>query len=97
MTFCLFQVATPYVVKGSNLFVLPGEVVEGDVRPGMFLSVPFNSSLELTAPVHAIEYASSSADRSLSLVVKCEREEDLELWASIGLQDEDLIITEDHP
>ena len=97
MTFCLFQVATPYALKQRNLFVLPGEVIEGDLRPGMYLSVPFNSSVELIAPVHAVEYTDESPGQTVAIFVKCDSADDLDLWQSIGLENEDLVITADHP
>jgi hypothetical protein len=47
-----FEIATD-----RNLFVLAGSIVEGVVRQGMFIRVPFNSSFAVTAQIHSIEFA----------------------------------------
>ena len=92
MSHCLFKVTTPFVVKGRRLFVLPGEVIEGAPRPGMRLSVPLNNSVEMTAEVHSVEQGAD--DDEVHICIEYGDELELELWQSMGLGDEDLILTE---
>jgi hypothetical protein len=52
-----FHVRDTFEILDRKLFVMAGSVVEGEIRKGMFVRVPFNSSLDMTARIHSIEFA----------------------------------------
>lgn len=52
-----FHINDTFTVDGRPHFVLAGSVVEGVIRPGMFVRIPFNSSTAMTARIDCIEFA----------------------------------------
>jgi hypothetical protein len=43
------------------MFVLAGDVTEGEITAGMTVHVPLNSSLSASEPIHAIELANADS------------------------------------
>ena len=52
-----FHVTHTFQFNAQNIFVLAGSVVEGVIRQGMFVHIPCNSALDLTAKIDSIEFA----------------------------------------
>jgi hypothetical protein len=52
-----FHVRDTFELPDRKLFVLAGSIVEGEIRKGMFVRLPFNPSLDMTAQIHSIEFA----------------------------------------
>lgn len=86
--------ATFEITTDRKLFVMAGSVVEGEIRVGMFVHVPCNSSLDMTARIHSIEYARRQGGEDVCLCFESEPDA-LELWRGINIGDETLEITED--
>ena len=83
------------VTTDRKLFVMAGSIVEGDIRAGMFVRVPFNSSLEMTARIHSIEFARRlGGSEDVCLCIESEPDA-LELWHGLNIGDETLEITDD--
>jgi hypothetical protein len=51
------------ITTDRKLFVMAGSIVEGEIRVGMFVHVPFNPSASVTARIHSIEFARRSDGR----------------------------------
>ena len=81
------------ITTDRKLFVMAGSVVEGQVRAGMFVHVPFNSSLDMTAKIHSIEFARRHGGEDVCLCFESEPDA-LELWRGLNIGDETLEITE---
>ena len=95
MSYCLFRVFEPYVLESRNWYVLPGEIVEGNVAVGMYVNIPIDSSQELAAQVDAVEFMRHEDSENVALCFKYAHEADLAIWQSLELADEDLIVTTD--
>jgi len=56
------------------MFVIAGSIVEGEIRSGMFVHIPFNSSVSTTARIHSIEFARHQGGEDVCLCIKSEPE-----------------------
>lgn len=84
-----FHVTNTFTIEGRRLFILAGSIVDGEIRPGMFVRVPFNSALEMTAQIHSIEFAHRlDGGESLCLCIPCSDEKELEIWRGLKISDE---------
>jgi hypothetical protein len=52
-----FRVSDTFAVERRRLFVLAGAIAEGQIRAGMIVNVPLNSSLSITGRIQSIEFA----------------------------------------
>jgi hypothetical protein len=82
-----FLVEAVFEIPARELFVLAGDVTEGEIRAGMTVRVRLNSSLSMSEPIHAIEPASTDSGPRVCLCIKAD-EEARELWRSLGIGDE---------
>lgn len=90
-----FYVRHTFEIPERNLFVMAGEIVEGDVRAGMFLRVPFNSRLAMTARIHSIEFARRlGGSEDVCLCFEAESNA-LDLWRGLSIGGEIFEITTD--
>jgi hypothetical protein len=89
-----FYVIGSFFVRSRNLFVAVGDITEGDVRPGMSVSVSLGHLRVNTTicGVEVIEIAFRDQDY-LGLAFGFESPEDLEFWQALRLNDETLEIT----
>jgi len=86
-----FRVNDTFVLKGRRLFVLAGSVVEGQIRAGMIVKVPLNSSLSISGQIHSIEFARRTDGREdVCLCIACEGSGELDVWNGLNIQDETL-------
>lgn len=54
---------------------MAGSIVEGEIRNGMFVHIPFNSSLVMTARIHSIEFVRrQGGGEDVCLCIKSELE-----------------------
>jgi hypothetical protein len=91
-----FLVRNTFELRKQPLFVLAGSVVEGEIQQGMFVRIPFNSSLTMTVRIHSMgfeHHAGGSED--ICLGIECGPEL-VEIWRSLDLTNEVLeVVTED--
>jgi hypothetical protein len=89
-----FYVIGSFFVRSRNLFVAVGDITEGDIRPGMSVSVSLGHLQVSTTicGVEVIEVAFRDQDY-LGLAFGFESPEELEFWQALHLNDETLEIT----
>ena len=92
----VFRVHDSFDVSSRRLFILRGEILSGEVRPGMLLYMPLNRGFDATVPINAVEMVDGPGfgDATVALVFRCEdrvEQEFIEDWASVG---EELLIGE---
>jgi hypothetical protein len=89
-----FHVRDTFELPDRRLFVMAGSVVEGEIRAGMFVRVPFNSALDMTARIHSIEFARrQGCGEDVCLCIGAEPDE-FETWRGLNISDETLEVTE---
>ncbi len=78
--------------------VIYGDVVEGTIREGMSVQIPFNGSLSMAARIEAIEFLDNVSERisHVGLVLDVEElaQEEVELIQSLNIGGETLEITD---
>ena len=90
-----FHVRDTFEIPDRRLFVLAGSIAEGEIRAGMFVHVPFNSALDMTACIHSIEFA-RRLDGVDDVCLCIEFESELgEVLQGLAIADETLEVTAD--
>ena len=67
-----FHVQETFELPERNLFVMAGTVLEGEIQPGMFIHIPCNSSLDITARIDSVETALRQNSEEVCLCIKSE-------------------------
>jgi hypothetical protein len=84
-----FRVNDTFALENRRLFVLAGEMAGGHIQAGMIASVPLNSSLSISGPIHSIEYARRTGGREdVCLCIAYESSDELEIWNCLNLKTE---------
>lgn len=52
-----FRVNDTFAVERRRLFVLVGSIAEGQIRAGMIVNLPLNSSLSIAGKIQSIEFS----------------------------------------
>jgi hypothetical protein len=89
-----FHVRDTFEIPERKLFVLAGSIVEGDIQPGMFIRVPFNSSIQMTVRFHSIEFARRKDGEEPCLCVVVESELAM-ILRTLNIRDEIVDVTTD--
>jgi hypothetical protein len=86
-----FRVNNTFALESRRLFVLAGSIVEGQIRAGMIVNVPLNSSLVVSGHIHSVEFA-RRADRreDVCLCISYEDTDELGVWKNLNIQNETL-------
>jgi hypothetical protein len=50
-----FKVEQAFAIKSRDLFVVAGDVIEGEVRAGMAMTLPTGAGQTLHVPIHSVE------------------------------------------
>ena len=78
-------------------YVLAGQVLEGSVRAGMVVRIPFNSSFSMSAPFDRIEFARrGDGVEDVCLCFDCD-DDNLDLWEGLNLSEEEVDVLELEP
>jgi hypothetical protein len=86
-----FRVNDTFTLESRRLFVLAGSIVEGQIRAGMIVNAPLNSSLLISGQIHSVEFARRSGGRDdVCLCIAYEDSDELGLWKALNLQNETL-------
>ncbi|WP_316171321.1 hypothetical protein [Bradyrhizobium sp. SZCCHNRI1058] len=84
-----FRVNETFALESRRLFVLAGEMAGGQIQAGMIVSVPLNSSLSISAPIHSIEFARRTGGRDdVCLCIAYEDSDEPEIWKGLDLKNE---------
>lgn len=86
-----FLAVGSFFIRSRNLFVAVGDVVEGEVKPGMTVTVSLGS-ISVTTPINGVEVIDVDfrGTSYLGLVFSYQNPEELEFWASLKIGEETL-------
>jgi hypothetical protein len=92
-----FQVNTTLVItRDKDTFVIMGSIVEGAIREGMFVHIPLNSSVAVTARIDCIEFARVAGGREdICLCIIPDDAEELDFLKALNIGNETLEISAD--
>ena len=87
-----FHAIGTFTINARNLFVIYGDIVDGVVKPRMFLGVPLNSAVTITAPIHSVEFVDGANGSHAALTFNFEDPDDASVWKGLNIGDEILDI-----
>jgi hypothetical protein len=64
-----FRVRDTFEIPDRKLFVLAGSIVEGEIRPGMFVRVPMNSATGIRFLIDSIGFARRLGSEAVCLCI----------------------------
>jgi len=89
-----FRVKDSLYLPNRQIFALTGEILEGTIKNGMKISVPFNSATAMSLVIDSIEFVLKTGEASdVALCIKCADSDEAELLRSLALKDETLDIS----
>ena len=82
----------PITVSSRQLFVLAGDIVEGTIKSGMQVVIPFNSALSLKLPIHGVEFVDrmESPESKVALTIRCDNKDELQMLLDLDLRAEEI-------
>ncbi len=88
-----FYASGSFLLRERRLFVIVGDVLEGEVRAGMKLSVPLGG-IALTTRVASVEFVDVIHERKayLGLAIECADPDELDFWMGLGISGETLTL-----
>jgi hypothetical protein len=82
-----FHVKRAFEVAEQDAFALAGEIIEGEIRPGMFIDFVRGVSC-LRGPIHSVESVRCDGGEEVCLMFKCKDESERSLWGLLNIQGE---------
>jgi hypothetical protein len=80
-----FRVRDTFDIPGRGIFVA-GSIVEGDVRSGMLLKIPLNSTVTVVMPVRSVEFMCRDGREDVCLCVDTDNE--IGILRALGIEGE---------
>lgn len=74
--------AFPNIINGKNFFVLQCKIINGAVRSGMNMCLPFSSGLDITIPIDELRVVT---DEFVEVIVYCEDSEEINFLSELNL------------
>ena len=85
------RVNDTFALESRRLFVLAGSIVEGQIRAGMIVNVPLNSSLVVSGQIHSVEFARrAGGEEDVCLCISYEDSDELGVWNALNVRNETL-------
>jgi len=84
-----FFVKRTFEIPDRRIFVLAGEITEGEIARGMFVNIPLNSELKVRYRIECIEFARSEKTEDVCLCLPTE-EGEAEIFRALNIGDETL-------
>jgi uncharacterized protein (DUF1015 family) len=83
-----FRVNNTFVLESRRLFVLAGSIAEGEIRTGMIVNVPLNSSLPIAGQIQSIEFMRTEGREDVCICIAYESSVELKMWKALNIQNE---------
>lgn len=81
-----FHVRDAFAIHDKNLFVLAGFVVEGKLADGMFVRLPFNPAVQVTAPIDHVQQLRRPHGEITCLCIRCTDPQEAKLWEAFKIK-----------
>ena len=87
-----FYAVGSFLLRSRNLFVIVGDILEGEIVPGMEILVPLQGELHVTSRVAQVEYVDVIHEKKsyIGLAIAYEDTEELEFWRALEVSGETL-------
>jgi len=84
----IFKVSQSYIEDSA--FILEGILLSGTINKDMYISVPFNRSLNVTGRINEFEIV----DGTIIISLNCEDFEEIGFWEMLNINQEEIEIIE---
>ncbi|HSJ23171.1 MAG TPA: hypothetical protein VK929_00705 [Longimicrobiales bacterium] len=93
----VFRAETAFPLDQRKVIVVQGRIVEGSVRAGMFLHIPFNPAVKMTARIDSVEYIDHQigGESSIGLCLKYEDTLHRNVLLGLNIGAEDLVVSDE--
>lgn len=88
-----FHVRDAFAVQDKTTFVLAGFIIEGEVTKGMSITIPFNSTVKMTATIDRIEHVPRPDGDVVCLCLDCAVPDEVVLWEALNIRNRSIEIT----
>lgn len=72
---------------------MAGFIIEGEVTAGMSISIPFNTSVVMTAEIDRIEFVRRPDGDVVCLCIKCAVADEVTLWEALDIRNQTIEIS----
>jgi hypothetical protein len=88
-----FHIRETFAIQDKPTFVLAGFVIEGEVKAGMAVGIPFNANAKMTAKIDRIELIRRPDGDVVCLCFDCLVRDELTLWEALKIKNHSIEIT----
>lgn len=92
-----FRVENGFYLESRRAYVMRGQVLSGAARAGMYLHVPLNGGVTVTAPIDAVEAVDEPGGVAIGLVLGCQDDLERAIWQDLTSPGEELLLTDRDP
>ena len=80
-----FHVRDTFAISDKKLFVLAGFVIEGEIKAGMVVRLPFSASIMMTEVIDHLQHVQRPDGDVVCLCLRCPTAEEAALWDALGI------------
>jgi hypothetical protein len=81
-----FHVRDTFAIEDKRLFVLAGFVLEGEIAARMLVSIPFNSTVMMTAEIDHLQTLRRPDGDVTCLCILCPDPAEVTLWQALKIK-----------
>jgi len=82
-----FHVRDTFAINDKSTFVMAGFVIEGEILAGMFIRMPFNATVMMTAEIDHIQLIQRPDGDVVCLCIQCKDPQEATLWEALKIKD----------
>ncbi|MEI9998283.1 MAG: hypothetical protein WDO13_03500 [Verrucomicrobiota bacterium] len=82
-----FHVRDAFAIQDKACFVLAGFAIEGEVRAGMLVRLPFNPQVTVTEEIDHLQRIERPDGEVTCLCIRCHTPDEAALWGALKLKD----------
>jgi hypothetical protein len=81
-----FHVRETFGIEDKKLFVMAGFILEGEITAGMLVSIPFNSTVMMTAEIDHLQTLERPDGNVTCLCICCPDPAEVTLWQALKIR-----------
>ena len=81
-----FHVRDTFAIEDKKLFVMAGFILEGEITAHMIVSIPFNSTVMMTAEIDHLQILERPDGNITCLCIHCPDPAEVTLWQALKIR-----------
>jgi hypothetical protein len=82
-----FHVRDTFAIRDKNLFVLAGFAIEGEIKAGMIVRLPFSPTIMMTEVIDHLQHVQRPDGDVVCLCLRCRSAQEAALWDALKIKD----------